>query len=320
MLNLIILNVFAGSMLVEAWAQQTATICMALAPVFIAINLGKNYASWIVESDMSINIKNIGVGLVYFVAIMNYNELAGAFTEMLMSFAAQFGSAEFFSKVGHGGRADVQVYLEAMKKMFDDLVPLGAGTFFNGLGRMIRPVVEMVQIVSIAILYITGPIALVFSILLDSSVFKKWLNALIVVIFWSITMNLLETVSIGLNIEIIAKLNDVNMTDTGIMANGLFFFVVQIMYLMVPFLTAKYINISTVGGIGGKLMAVTVGAAAMATKVGTGAASMGGAMGGTKKGITSLAGGGGAAGGSAPNRNAASSSASSINNAITKQK
>ena len=130
-------------------------------------------------------------------------------------------------------------------------------------------------------------------------------------------MNLLETISIGLSTEFIAKMNNVPMTENGVFSLGLFWFVVQLMYLMVPFLTAKYINISSMGGIGGKLMAVGIGAAAVASKVGTGAASIGSRF---ATGAAKTASGGG--GGSTPSGGGggAASGSSSINNAITKQK
>jgi len=314
---MIVLAVFKSSSMLEAWGNQSAQICLALAGLFLMINLGKNYASWIVESDMSINVKNIGMGLVYVVAIMNYNELAGGFTNLMMDFTDQFSSAKFFEVVNKTGDGKVDAYAQMMKHMFDELVPLGAGDFFNSLGRAIRPVIETIQIVSIAVLYITGPIALAFSILLGSSVFLKWFNSLIIVIMWTVTMNLLETISIGLSTEFIAKMNNVPMTENGVFSLGLFWFVVQLMYLMVPFLTAKYINISSMGGIGGKLMAVGIGAAAVASKVGTGAASIGSRF---ATGAAKTASGGG--GGSTPSGGGggAASGSSSINNAITKQK
>lgn len=149
----------------------------------------------------------------------------------------------------------------------------GNGTY------LIKKIIEYMQLITIGILVVVGPLALLMDIL---PIFKgtaiKWLLGLIIVGMWSVTMGILDQFFYSyLNLYSSATPHyfiggiGTPFGDAGMVFHTIICCVFMLLYFLVPFITTLWIGRSDAASLGGKAFSI----AALGTAIAIRGATMG---------------------------------------------
>lgn len=291
---------------VSKFAQTVTTACqLYIIPVACLIALCQSIFTGLYSSpDNKLDFTPIFRAVFLAVLLFGYSELvpllSGALDEFSNLIAAKAKITEYLNNYNE---ANVE-----NSSWFDfSILKFIAGWFQENGTAMIRLIIMSIRDVLFAFLYISGSIAISLSIL--GGTFKnlvgKWLQSLITIQFWSLTIALVDHLAkffllhfTAVDVTQGSAVNVLSSTDlTGYICTNV---VVTLMYLLVPYLTSLYAGGSQAGMFMSKVVTVAATALAPAAKaavMGSGAAGATGATGASgAAGATGASGASGATG------------------------
>jgi len=139
---------------------------------------------------------------------------------------------------------------------------------------LIRKAIEYLQLLTISILVVVGPLALLMDIV---PIFKgtaiKWFLGLIIVGMWSVTFGVLDQLFYGyLNLysattpHLYFATITVPFADGGMIFHSIICAVFMLLYFLVPFITTLWIGRSDAASLGGKVFSIGALGAAIAIR------------------------------------------------------
>lgn len=286
---------------VSKFAQTVTSACqLYIIPVACLIALCQSIFTGLYSSpDNKLDFTPIFRAVFLAVLLFGYSELvpilSGALDEFSNLITAKARITEYLNNYNE---ANVE-----NSSWFDfSILKWVAGWFQENGTAMIRLIIMSIRDVLFAFLYISGPIAISLGIIgMFKNLVNKWLQSLITIQFWSLTLGLVDHLAkffllhfSAVDVTQGSGANLLTNTDlTGYICTNV---VVTLMYLLVPYLTSLYAGGSQAGMFMSKVVTVAATALAPAAKA---AVMSGGATGATgAAGATGISGASGASGAS----------------------
>jgi len=265
------MNEFALRWTMMSLTQQTVDVCLTLLAAFFGIALIWNVFNSMMKTGRLTSLGTIfglfvsAILLVLYIPIVN---MAMLFTQGMADLFPSPDIGVLWSNTWSDWMAAGWSFVKGENFNIFQKIVAGNGTY------LIRKIIEYLQLLTIAILVVVGPLALLMDLI---PVFKgtaiKWFLGLITVGMWSVTFGILDQFFYGyLNLYSLATphfyLFNVGgpFADSGMIFHTLISCVFMLLYFLVPFITALWIGRSDAASLGGKMFSIGALGAAIAIK------------------------------------------------------
>lgn len=290
---------------IESFSGKIIGVCIQVAALLLMIRILWGVAKAMFSGQPQ-DFVSIAGYLLTAVAIGFYKELMQVFS------LAVEGIAESIPKAG-----DITVTLDKLadrnanqdKVMFDmmthqtgfsgGIIKWLISSLMDGLTLVIRTVLEYLRAILLSFVYVTGPFAIVFSLIPGfSGVLQKWFSTWLNIQCWAITLNMLDAI-----VEAYGNYGTQSYetsSDLFLVTN----LAIIVIYLMVPWLTSLYTGASGAGRFLSQAVLYTTAATKLFASGGTSAAASGVSAGGgaSSAAASALSGGTGGSNGSSNNQ------------------
>jgi len=265
------MNEFALRMIMIDMTNGMVEICLNLVIAFFGIGFIMNIFNSILRTGNLTNLSTIislfisVILLVMYIPIVN---VAIGFSESIASFFPSPDIGVLWSNTWSDWMASAWSFVKGENSNILQKMVAGNVTY------LIRKIIEYLQLLTISILVVVGPLALLMDLIpLFKGTAIKWFLGLISVGMWSVTFGILDQFFYGyLNLYAQERphfyLFNVGgpFVDSGMIFHTLISCVFMLLYFLVPFITTLWIGRSDAASLGGKMFSIGALGAAIAIK------------------------------------------------------
>lgn len=302
-MTILIINPALMSEIIKYANTVTSACQLYIIPLAVMLTMCQSvFGGLYGAADNRIDFTPIARGVFLVCILFGYTELVSLLSGALDEFSNIIASK---AKISEFLNTYQEKNVESTSFFDFSILKWVAGWFQENGTAMVRLIILSIRDVLFAFLFISGPIAISLGIIgIFKNLVNKWLQSLITIQFWTLTLALVDHLAKFFllhysAVDVTQSGNAFLLTKTDLTGYICTNVVITLMYLLVPYLTSLYAGGSQAGMFMSKVVTVATALAMPAAKAvqGTKAASAAGNAG--LSGATGAAGSTGSAGASA---------------------